>query len=190
MTARRMTTAKMSTFTTRAETVMISTQHGPHLTSTEVWTSSRLKTSRAPSTKPATGEVPVEVNITSSVVSTHTSPSMTTLQASSTLLILSTQNTEIGSTPRKILSTTQIFSTRIMPSTMESSTRSRFTSTRIVQTTPAFTTTFIPLNSMPMMTNFLRFTTQDFDPWGNHRERFRRPAMTTRGKPRNKHYKI
>merc|ERR1719312_107599 len=118
------------------------------------------------------------------------SSKQTMIAASSAGLLTEQTTIPLSSAGLSTETTTQVFSTRIMPSTMESSRRTRFTSTRFVQTTQAHTTTFIPLNSMPMMTDLLRFTTQDTDPWANHRERFRQTVMTTRGKPRSKHYKI
>merc|ERR1711892_277986 len=204
MTTRRMSTAKLTTPSIGVITTMYSssaaTSHGP------------MSTFETLTPVPENTTIPVEVTSMSATqtpisLSTHTSSGQETttyssIPTTSTFVVASTQTTDLSSSPYQIISTTQvpISSTRIPPATTESPTSSRAWTTRLVSTrvaassTPnlstSVTSTLPQMNSMPMMTNILRFSTQESSFSTIYKERYRRPLLATRGKPRNKQFRI
>ena len=198
--SRTMTTILMSTrqLTTRP------------MTETTPTTPAEVKTSHSHSTTAATSTLYVDFSSTPYLLfsTTHvpistprrslpTTPESTTSSRSRTTRLVSTQAVSTGQVSTGQIPTGQISvevttsPTGEMPveviisSTGEVSVEVTTTSTHF---TTSLTTPLPPMYSMPMMTNYLRFSTQES---GQRRMiRDRRPAFTTRGKPRNKQYRI
>ena len=185
------------------------------MTETTPTTPAEVTTSHSHSTKAATSTLYVDFSSTPYLLfsTTHvpistprrslpTTPESTTSSRSRTTRLVSTQAVSTGQVSTGQMSTGQISTGQIsvevttsptgeMPveviisSTGEVSVEVTTTSTHF---TTSWTTPLPPMYSMPMMTNYLRFSTQES---GQRRMiRDRRPAFTTRGKPRSKQYRI